>query len=362
MASLHLQPAANRRLFARTNQVLLERLRNLVSLKLRGDRFRSAVQADEGVETAGLDVYDLEAPPDQIDLSRLAVPWSLLPLALVNQDVLARRYEATVENEFIAVLDLSRSMRYPLRRLYAGRELDHNDFGDPFEGVLGSKPSLLKQVAGALLRVAAASGFKTRVFTFGGRGIRDSGLLRRTDPAALFEEIDGYFCAVTETPTVEPLLYDRVIAELLPRKGAVLFVGDFMDAVYQWDDPAARRRWAHTVGLFAEWGRRRPLLVARVTHPDEMRRPETLERTLWMPRSGRDRCDLRVEDAADETGWDEAREKRSTGMIRLRRQQAWTDFLEPALRRHCRGFAPVGRTPNLARDLQRLWVQLAERR
>jgi hypothetical protein len=362
MPSLHLQSPVNRRLFARANQVLLEQVRSVFSLKLRGDRFRSAVQAEEGVEVAGLDVYDLEAPPEQMDLSRLAVPWALLPLALVNQDVLARRYEATVENEFIAVLDLSRSMRYPLRRLYAGQPLDHNDFADPLQGVLTAKPSLLKVTAGALLRVAAASGFRTRVVTFGGRGIRDSGPLRRADPAALFEEIDQAFAAVTAAPTVEPHLYDRVLAQLWSRKGVFLFVGDFLDAVPTWDDPAARRRWADTLGMFAEFGRRRPFLSVRVVHPDDARRPETLERTGWMPRSGRDRCDIRVEDEADESGWDDVREDRKAGVKRLRRQQSWAAVLEPALRRSCRGFVTVGHTRDMARDLQGLWDRLAERR
>src|SRR5205823_2167491 len=80
---------------------------------------------------------------------------------------------------------------------------------------------------------------------------------------ALIDPIDRHLAERAVRPGLEEALYDQVALEMLRRKGVFLFVGDFQDAALGWLEAGRRPRCLRVLELFREWGRRRPLLVAR---------------------------------------------------------------------------------------------------
>jgi hypothetical protein len=361
-----LLPAHNRRVLEEANRLLFQRARELLSQELRGARFRSAVQAEEGIEVAGLEPYNIQEPGERIDFTRLGVPWQLVPLALLNEQMLARRFEPTVENEFVLVLDVSRSMAFPLTCFYAGADVGRVTA----ERIAASKPGRLKLIAGAFLAAAVDSGFLARIVTFDGRGIRVGPPLRRPDLLTeLFVPIDRHFCELAgqgsgkrETRAEAP--YAQVALEMLRRKGIFLFVGDFLDAALAWQEPGQRPRWLRVLELFREWGRRRPLLAARVNHWYEICPPPSLGVGGRLRHPLGDRPDglHRITPGRAAEPYDEPRKD---ALKRLQAQQEWEAVLVPILRSSCRGFLAVHsetRGPDLDRALRLMWSRLVVER
>lgn len=372
MAGDSLLSERNREILDEVNRLLMERARDILSYKVRGERFRAVVHADEAMEVDGLRPYAFEDPPEHIDLARLPVQLKHLPWALCNEDVLAKTFQRTVENEFVIVLDLSRSMRYPLCKLY-DKLYDGGRITPKEEQIVRSgKPSLLKLVAGAFLDAAAESGFITRIVTFGYHGIEEGQPLRRRPDLMrdLFEDVDRRFCEITATRCAhESSQYEKVVRQLMSRKGVFLFVGDFMDAVFDWPIPAERQRWLRVLGLFRQWGLQRRLLVARINHSEEVRRPLFGARSS-LPRVMEDRCDIQVETAkeCDKPGlapYKDKNESVANAVQRLERQRAWEGRLSAVLRSCCRGYLAVDNRDfdhGLDHKLNQMWNVLFGKR
>ena len=357
----------NRRALADANRLLLELARKLIGQELWGARFRAAVQAVEGIEVAGLEPYDVHESGERIDFARLSVPGDLLALAALNDQLLARRFEPTVDTAFYLVLDMTPSMAYPLTWLYAGAEVGAVSPGQ----IAWSKPGLTKLVAGAFLNAAAQSGFPIRLVTFDPAGKLKEVALRRPDLLSdLFEPIDQHFRRKPATPREEEARYEAVALEMMGRKGVFLFVGDFLDAAAAWPDRGRRARWLRVLNLFAEWGRRRPLLVARVNHYDEVRTVASLGTLTQLKHELGDFPVWAEKDQKKLLKWRTGRVRRkyreaiNKARGRLRNQQEWAAVLSPALRSSCRGFLTVDNKtqgPRLAREMGLLWARLVER-
>jgi len=354
---------SNRDILAKVNRILMRNASRVMSPEMRGQAFRTAVQAEEAMEVAGLDVYDLSEPAQHIDQARLKVPWRLLPMALANEDVPIRRFERRVEHEFILVLDLSRSMRYPLRKLYAARE----EMDLPEQTILLGKPSLLKLVAGVFLNAAMESGFMIRLVMFGQNRINEGERLRPRPGlvSTVFEQIDQWLFRISDRPQKEAPLYDAVVERLARRKGAFLFVGDFIDAVFDWEDLARRQAWFRTLGLFRQWGHHRPILIARVNHSEEVGRRPLGESYASQQRPNEccDRCDRQEEREEEDPDFPPKRTYEDTKhyRARLQRQLAWEQVLSRTLRSCSRGFLSVSDRTSEAlfvRSMHRMWLRL----
>lgn len=373
MAKRTTQHSINIQTLRRMNRVLLRQIRNLASRQTRGQRFRSTLQAVEAVEPAGLEVYNIGDPVRHVDLSRLKAPPEDILWSILNGDVLVRRFERTVEQEFVLVLDLSRSMRYPMRQFYAGLELNVKRIGPDWkEQILRTKPSLLKLIAGCFTLAAFNSGFFVRVVTFGQGKIKEGGRLRARPGvvAEMLDDIDRHFFETTAHEHSEESLYRDVIRRMERRKGVFLFVGDFMDAVHDWDPPPStgrpsrKRQWLQILSLFRDWATRRKILVARINHYEEVGPPASI-RAGERPNPWEDRCDERAEGKpCSMQEMLDYREPAGTCRDRLRRQQEWDRRLWSTLRSCCRGYLLVHNETSwreLVRALHRMWLPIVER-
>jgi hypothetical protein len=350
-------PLANRLILQRLNALILERIGRLFTRRLTGARFRNLLPAEEGLEVAGLDVFDVQQPTEHLDLGRLRVPWEHLPLALANEEVVCKRFERVAEEHFVILADVSASMRYPLRLLYAGLPLEQIDRRLRLSDLLAGKPTLLKLVVGGFARLAAASGFLVRLVTFGA-ALDEGELLRRQDVVPpLLERLDRCFLGRAR-PAQAATLYEEVAARYLDHKAVFLFVGDFAG-----DDlgEAGRRSWRRTLGLCRQWGIRRRVLFVRVAHQAEVMDPARLPYGAVLQNPWADRCDLSEEvlaaaDPATLAGGEET----SKAAERLHRQRAWSAVLARSLRP---SYLEVERWPSgwLEREVRRLWPRLVGR-
>jgi hypothetical protein len=344
-------PDANRLVLREVNRLLFDRARNVLGSGRHGARFRSALQTEEGVELASLETYDHQESADHIDFSRVPVPWAMVPTALLNGDLHVRRYEATVEHEFVVVLDLSRSMAFPHAAVYAGTAAAGVD------DLVAGKAGRLKLIAGAFLRAALESGFLARLVVVDEDGVRMGSVLRRPDlSAALLDPIDRHLSAAARRDGAGKARYDRAARDLMAHKGCFLFVGDFLDGAAAWPDPAARREAFRVLELFREWARRRPLGVVRVNDWGEVQPPHTVDRGA--------RLDYPLgqlpKGAPVKRSWHRA-EQDSEVHRRLAAQQAWEAVFVPALRSAARGFLAVHtRTEfgRIAEHARRMWSDL----
>jgi hypothetical protein len=353
----------NRQILRLVNRTILSKSSAFVGSRRFGDHLRSRLVDVEGDVADSRGIYEPELPPELIDVSNLSVPWSHLAVAIHNEDVTYRTFEKRTGEDFYLILDLSRSMRYPLRRLYADEGL--GDLG--LSGCLRGKPSLLKWVAATALRAASAVGFTIRIVTLGADGVRE-GARQRPDPrlsSSVMDLIDRRFEEVTAHPRIEgDGLYHDASRLLARRPGVFLFCGDWLDAVWAWDDHRAREEWRITLELFRQWGRTRPLIVARVNDFAEVAPPPptTSGRVLAGPMWG-DCRHRRVEDLASEMGLEDEDERIGDALHRLRAQHDWSARLEPTLRRCCRGYLALNnRTPpdyrSWGRAFRRAWDHL----
>jgi hypothetical protein len=179
----------------------------------------------------------------------------------------------------------------------------------------------------------------------------------------LFEPIDQHFAKLSSHPMAEAAPYAEVALAMMRRKGTFLFLGDFLDAALAWQDPTQRARCSRMLELFRVWGRRRPLLVARVNHWYEVRPPQSLGVGQQMRHPLGDRLDQPPRCSPGRTV-ELYPEPRKDAVRRLHAQQQWEANLVPGLRSTCRGFLAVrGETPivQLARDLRLMWSRFVER-
>jgi len=354
----------NREIVRRINKRLLRRA-VLLSRRMQGQRFRSAVQAQEAMEVAGLKVYDPCQPTHLIDFSRLNVHPKHLAGAMANDELLVKRFERVVENEFVILIDMSRSMRYPLRRLYGGELLGELD-----SEIEWAKPSLIKLVAGTFMNAAAGSGFRVRVVMFGQDRIDEGRALRRRPDLMgdLLEPIDARFFALAREPVIETPMLPAVIERVAKWKGVFLLISDFVDPVFDWEDRGKRAGWFKVLDLMKDWGARRPLLVARINQDVELRPPPDPS-AAQLRNPFEDRCDVQIEGGkydkdSSEAGFEGKRESMVRAIERCRKQREWTAALSRVLRSCCRGVLAVDNAVDerrLSREIHHMWSRLTER-
>ena len=355
---------ANRELQQKVNRRLKRRILSFLSQMVRRADFRRVMQAEEAMEVAGLEAFSLDEPAHHMDLTRLRTPIERLSLAILNDEVLARRFEPTVESEFVALLDLSRSMRYPLGRLYGGLET-REQTGAQIES---GKPSLLKLIAGTFLAEALQSGFTVRLVTFGPEGIDEGPRLRRGADVVedLFRLVDKRMSNSPPQRQPDVRQYEEVLLRVSRWKGAFLFAGDFLGPVYQRDDDVCRRRWLRLLRLYQQWAFQRPVVTVRINHQEEVRSPLLqLEGGIRPNILWRDQCHMRTEGRKDEPArFEDTQENQGECIERLTRQRRWEATMAPALRACCRGYLNVTnltRPAALEQDMLRAWARLVER-
>lgn len=331
MAQSSTNSERNRRIRHEVNATLARRARELLGKA----RLGIVLQAEEGMEVDGFAQFELAGSVRHIDFSRLTVPWQMLSLAMLNQEIVVRRFTVVPEHFFYVVIDLSRSMRYPLIRLYGGGEVRDEEIPQIYD----AKLSLAKVIAGAVGLMAAASGFTVKIVTFGPWGITEHKAIRhKVDLPHLYKQIDDHMLEITEKPHDEEPQYDEVAKRLMNRKGRALFVGDFMDGSYAWDNPDQQRKAIQMLGTFRNWAVNRPLAVVRVNHFCEVRPPgEDLKIRGRMVHPMGDRCDINVETEGHENEGI-AYEHYSRCIRRLTLQQRWQRELDWNLRNACAGY------------------------
>jgi len=349
---------ANRQVRRKVNRTILSRCAELLSHGFVGERFRTLVRTQEGMEVDGFDVYDLQESCEHIQFSRIAAP-SLASLALLNQEVLVKRFSRQAEIDCYVICDVSQSMRYPLKQVYQGRDLKAGDMEDVESG----KPNLLKLMAGAFMALAVRNGFRLRVVLFGADGIlEDKPIRHRVDLPGFFERIDRHFLQVTAHPRLEMSLYEKVAAHFGKRQGVFIFLGDFMDGAYAWEKPGEKVRCLHTLNLFRQWALRRTLLTARINHYDEVQMPPEDPKGRGFERHTLgDRCYEVEHDPLNDPG----KEPFPLAVERLRIQQEWARRLSQQLSRCCRGYVTVDSRScgkRLLRDLVQMWARLVRKR
>ncbi len=347
-------PERTRRICAEVNRSIVRRASTLLSKS----RLQMVLQAEEGMEVDGFSAFTLNSSVKHIDLSRLTVPWRMLTLAMMNQQVVVKKFIVVPEHKFYVILDLSRSMRYPLMRVYGGDHINDKEIPQ----IHSAKLSLLKCVAGAIVKAAIDSGYTVRVVTFGAKGIVTHPAMRhRANLLELFNDIDDYMIDATQKPQYEESLYEDVARKFMDTKGRFAFIGDFMDPAYQWDEEDAQRRWLRTLGFYRQWALNRPLGIFRINHYAEVRAVGNdirLRGRMIHPMG--DRCDVDVErtNHANETI---AYEHFTRCIHRLRLQEMWERELLRALRSCCAGFTSVNSRNHqkiLRAEIENVWANL----
>ncbi len=269
------------------------------------------------------------------------------------------------------ILDLPISMRYPLRKLYLGEPLNPQDLPE----LDTAKLSLMKLIAGGLILAACDARFAYRVMTLSHLGIDEGETTRRSfDPLIpLFDKIDRPMLRSQRKPT-DPERCEEIAKRMAGRKGLFVFIGDWMDASYSYGDAAAGRKWDRTLGLFRNWGQRRPLAVVRVNHVNELYRTAPapvpkVDRVLNFMAGGNvedpdrtadDICDVNVE--REPEIYDEHYESEERRNERLANERRWQKVLSYFLRRSCRAYLEVnGSTTNIDKVTRTAWTSLVER-
>jgi hypothetical protein len=343
----------NRELRRTVFEIALGRNCRLRTLKAAGNPFRSQLRTEEGIECEGFDTFDLDSPAGNLDFSRVAMPLDRLAEAIANDEVSSRRFVRQVDQELLLILDVTPSMRYPLRLLYRNELREGR--GTSLEDQTRGKASLLKLAAGVFAEAAVADGFIVRIVEFDGRRLIESPPLRnRIDLSWLFERIDRHFRFDDPRPqaspfdwrmwrttdatesSICPMNYADVAARYLERKAAAVFLGDFMEGA------STMRRPPHPdslrmIRLFRLWGRNRPLFAVRINHRNESEGSE-------VARSGHpdgDHCATDIESSSYAVSKQTFFEELRILEQRLERYRSWSKDVVPMLRKTCLGYAEI---------------------
>lgn len=376
----HLLPPLNEALLSRMNREIATRVRQFVSLTRTGDRFRTWLQADEGVELSGLEAFEVDQPAQHAAFDRMRTPLSKLAESLANNELTAKRFERSADASITIVADVSRSMRYPLRRFYG--EEDVGDWQDRRNDLLSSKPALLKLCAASFASAAVRQGFVTRLICTGqGRGHGkdiERRLPRRLQDVApcVFREIDNLFWTLNarhwdKLPDCGPMdTVDRV----LHRPGAFLYLGDLIEPSFSNEPSESETR---ILSALERASRQRRWAVIRLNHANEVMDPKDIWPGGFDPKDvWEDRCDVDVEnpDNTPDAKYRQYQEPRGDRRYRLTRQQEWAQRLETHLKETCREFLSVDswEATNAERSarrkkvadtakLRRIWTRLVDR-
>ena len=182
--------------------------------------FSSMLYVERSSEVAEPGLFDPSTEPSRLETRRRSPRhWMNFDLALLNEDLLARRYIRELEYEFVLVLDISRSMTNGwLEAVRDGKARAHVCF-------------LIKYIAYALLSSALSEGFACRVvFLDQGSVLVKTAREDETFPFAVIAQIDELIAERPNPP--EPLwLWDSVLRDLAVSSDQMLVavVSDFLD-------------------------------------------------------------------------------------------------------------------------------------
>lgn len=184
--------------------------------------FASLFHVERSCELAEPELFDLVTAPDRLETRRMgAAHWLHFTEFLLNEELLARRFVAEQEYEFVLVLDVSRS-------------LTEGWFEALDAGAWGQHPCYrLKYLAYALLMSAFREGFKCRVVLW------DQGTTQEweakddeTFAFAVLERMDEHLAE--RPPEPESLWpWEPTLLRLIENPGQLLVavVSDFLDPV-----------------------------------------------------------------------------------------------------------------------------------
>jgi hypothetical protein len=184
--------------------------------------FMSLFYLEQSCELSEPELFDLDTLPERLETRRMTSShWLYFSQALANEELLARRFVAEQEYEFVLLLDLSRSLTGAwLESLIAGTWQQ-----DPCYR--------LKYSAYALLTSAFREGFNCRViFMDQGNTQEWSAKGDETFAFAILERIDEHIQERSDKP--EHLwLWETTLQELAesPNQLLVGIVSDFLDPV-----------------------------------------------------------------------------------------------------------------------------------
>ena len=184
--------------------------------------FKSLFYLEQSCELSEPELFDINTLSERLETRRMtASHWLNFPLALANEDLLARRFVAEQEYEFVLLLDLSRSMT-------GSWFMNLND------GTWRQDPCYrMKYTAYALLNSAFLEDFSCRVI-FIDQGSLQEWSSKGDDTFAftILERIDEHILDRSNKP--EPLwLWESALQELADCSNQLLVgvITDFLDPI-----------------------------------------------------------------------------------------------------------------------------------
>ena len=324
----------NRRILAAVNRAIYQQIGQIYTDQLTGSALLTRLRASEGLELEGYETYDLEQPTSQIDFNNLRAHPKLLPLAILIEEVLARKYHPHADEDIFLFLDTSSRMRYPISSVYEQQDIvgwpaDEKDACWP-------KPSLLKILACVLAQMAIETGFAVRIIEFSEQGIVEHRRIRhRLNVKWLCQTIDERLMkkkkSARQSSVSRRRPYEEFALRLLRCRGSAFVIGDFLDGC---DSKAGTCRPKRTLSLIRQWALRRSLVIFRVNHHLEVLPTNLItrnERSIEHPHG--DGYYLPSGSVGRK-----AQEHIRPFIRRMERQQQWRKSINEVLLPACRGF------------------------
>ena len=375
-ASLAKKKEVRRRILRRVNGAVLREVAELHTSRMVGTELRSRLRASEGLELEGFSPFDVEHSTSRIDFGSLTTLPELLPLAILNEAVNMADYHPQADEHLHIFLDTGKRMRYPLSHLYNDSPLDNRFDHWPQTGTdaCWPKPSLLKLMAGVILKAAIDTGFTVRLIEFNERGlVEHRPLRRRCDLTWLCSTIDQSLQAHSDPRAqrqgreVGGAYYQAMASRLLSCRGSAVILGDFMAGA----DSSDRDPCTKMLNLLRRRAQSRPLIVIRINHFNEVldeKDVSTEDRGIdhpfgdetYGPRPGHlDRYARRLR--RDTTHF----EGIEPVLSRLKQQAGWARILADRLRSSCRGYIEIDdrdATSHMLKQIyQRSWTSIRRR-
>jgi hypothetical protein len=227
-------------IIAEINKDIIRAVNREVSLKakkfsdqLLSSVFRTIFRVERALEFAEPEVFQLEHDPERIAWSRLdSYKLGNLPVAIANEEVCANRYQTFTEYDFIALVDVSRSMMLNWWPIYGATNT--GSVSSPRAKLFTSKLYFMKYILLSFLHAAQKNKFNRWVKFFGRNRLvtyssRDDSQLEES----VLNHIDMHFGALAQSSEGESPMLPEVLREVLEHKKRciVLCISDFMDGV-----------------------------------------------------------------------------------------------------------------------------------
>ena len=230
MAKTQSQASINREAIRRANEEILLKAVNFSNTMLASN-FRSIFKVHQSSEFAEPEVYQFHDDPGTILFSRVdSYRAKHFGVSIANEDISAKRYQLISEYEFVALVDVSRSMMLRWWKAY-GSQLAEREYLDLRE----SKLFLLKYIVVSFLAAAKKNGFTSQAILFGG-GVPKTTITSREEPelekTALIY-IDKHFMDLAGSDRNEEVSLPAVLKEQLEyqRRRIILILSDFDDVI-----------------------------------------------------------------------------------------------------------------------------------